>query len=102
MRVLVTDQETGLMGEEAAQWMDRWNIQARTKEPNAHAQIVERHHDILRKLILRVEQQLSHEGINVPISTVIAECSLVKNLLLSVGGTNPYQALYGRQPPLLA
>ena len=37
-----------------------------------------------------------------PIETVIAECFLIRNLLTSVGGTSPYQAVFGRVPPLLA
>ena len=103
MRVLVADQEGGLMSDEAAQWMDRWQIQLRSKEPGAHAQMVERHHDILRRLLLRVESQLTEEGIgNVPLEMIVAECCLAKNLLISIGGYSPYQALYGRLPPIMA
>ena len=51
MSVLTTDQETGLAGEESAQWLDRWAIQLVTREPNSHAQTVERHHDMIRQLI---------------------------------------------------
>jgi len=102
MAVLVTDQERGLASEEAAQWLDRWGIQLKTKEPGAHAQIVERHHELLRKLVQRVKAQLREEGITMPIEIVVAECFIIKNLLLSVGGGSPYVALYGRVPPLLA
>eukprot|EP00959_Pyramimonas_sp_CCMP1952_P362136 7584423-Pyramimonas_sp.AAC.1 len=30
------------------------------------------------------------------------ECALIKNLLITVAGYSPYQAVYGRLPPLLA
>ena len=33
---------------------------------------------------------------------IVAECSIIKNILLAVGGYSPYVALYGRLPPLLA
>ena len=33
MRLLIADRESGLVGEEAAQWLDRWQIQIKTKEP---------------------------------------------------------------------
>ncbi len=102
MKCLVADQERGLLSEEAAQWMDRQQIEMKDKEPGAHAQMVERHHDILRKLLLRVEEQLQTEGVNVPKEMILAEAVLAKNLLLSVGGVCPYQALYGRMPPIMA
>ena len=102
MRVLVADQERGLMGDVAASWMDRWQIQLRSKEPGAHAQIVERHHDMLRQLLHRVEKQVEEEGLNIPLGMVISECFLAKNLLTSIGGVSPYQALYGRVPPILS
>ena len=35
MKLLITDQEDGLTGEEAAQWLDRWSIQIK----NARARV---------------------------------------------------------------
>ena len=103
MRLLIADQERGLLSDESAQWMDRWQIQVRSKEPGAHAQMVERHHDIFRRLLLRVESQLAEEGVmGIPLPMIVAECALAKNLLLSVGGSSPYQGLYGRMPPIMA
>ena len=87
------------MSDEAAQWLDRWQIELKTKVPGAHAQIVERHHDILRQLILRVEMALAEQGIAITTEVLVAECSLVKNLIVSVGGHCPYQGLYGTMPP---
>jgi len=85
MRISIADQERDLMSDEAAQWMDHWNIQMRAKEPGAHANIVERHHDLLRRMLLRVETQLADERMgNIPFSMILAECTLAKNLLLSV------------------
>ena len=65
-------------------------------------QIVERHHELLRRLLLRVESQLQAEGFNLPTEVVVAECILAKNVLTTVGGHTPYRALYGRDPPGLA
>ena len=48
MQVLVTDREAGLVSEEVAQWLGRWSVQLKPKAPGGHAQIVERHHAILR------------------------------------------------------
>ena len=103
MQLLVADQEGGLTGDEAALWLDRWQILVRTKAPGAHAQIVERHHDVLRRLLLRMESQLAGDGVmSILDEAVVAECRLAKNFLVSVGGVNPDQALYGRTPPIVA
>eukprot|EP00973_Karenia_brevis_P001872 255043-Karenia_brevis.AAC.1 len=46
--------------------------------------------------------QLKEEKIKIPLDQVVAECFIVKNMFVSVSGASPYQALYGRVPPLLA
>ncbi|CAK0897272.1 unnamed protein product [Prorocentrum cordatum] len=102
MKLLIADVEGGLHGEEAYQWLDRWDIEIKAKEEGSHAQLVERHHDLARKIIHRVRSQLEQEGIAMPLEIVIAECALIKNLLITVAGFSPYQAVYGRLPPLLA
>ena len=102
MKVLVADGETGLCSEEVAQFLDRVLVQLKTKAPGEHAQMVERHHELLRKLLLRVESQLLAEGLNVPFEVILAECILAKNVLTTVAGQTPYRALYGREPPGLA
>ena len=90
MQILIADIEGGLHGEHANQWMDRWGIQMKAKEEGAHAQMVERHHDLVRKIIHRVRSQLDEEGIEMPLNIIVAECALVKNLLISVAGFSPY------------
>ncbi|CAK0831488.1 unnamed protein product [Prorocentrum cordatum] len=102
MKLLTADIEGGLHGEEAYQWLDRWGIEMKAKEEGSHAQLVERHHDLVRKIIRRVQAQLAEEGIVMPLEIVIMECALIKNLLITVAGYSPYQAVYGRLPPLLA
>ena len=89
MRLLVSDQEGGLMGEAIAQHCDRWNIEMKPKAPGEHAQLVERHHDILRKLIARIESQLDLEGVGVPIRVIVAEAVLAKNVLITISGFTP-------------
>ena len=102
MQVLVTDREAGLVSEEVAQWLDWWSVQLKPKAPGEHAQIVERHHAILRALFVKVEAQLAAEGIAVPFAVIVAECTLAKNVLTTIGGFTPYTALYGRSPPMMA
>ena len=99
MKVLVADGEKGLASEEVAQLLDRVLVQLKTKAPGEHAQMVERHHELLRRIILRVESQLRAEGLIVPMEVILAESILAKNVLTTVAGQTPYRALYGREPP---
>jgi len=99
MKVLVADGEKGLASEEVAQFLDRVLVQLKTKAPGEHAQMVERHHELLRRIILRVESQLRAEGLIVPMEVILAESILAKNVLTTVAGQTPYRALYGREPP---
>ena len=102
VRVLIADGESGFTTEEVSQWFDRWQIQLKTKAPDEHAQMVERHHELLRRLILKVETQLDQEGASVPLDVIVAECFLAKNIMVAVAGQTPYRALYGRDPLALA
>ena len=61
IRVLITDGESGLASEETAQWVDRVNVELKTKAPGEHATMVERHHELLRRTILKIEEQCRAE-----------------------------------------
>ena len=80
MKVLVADGEKGLASEEVAQFLDRVLVQLKTKAPGEHAQMGERHHELLRRIILRVESQLRAEGLSVPMEVILAESILAKNV----------------------
>ena len=102
MRVLIAEGEKGLASEEVAQWPDRWKVELKAKAPGEHAQMVERHHELLRQLLHRVEAQLGDEGIAMPIEVIIGECLLAKNVMTTIAGHSPYRAVFGRDPPMLA
>ena len=74
----------------------------KTKAPGKHAQIVERHQELLRRFLLRVESQLQAEGLHLPTEVVVAECIRAKHVLTTVAGHTPYRALYDRDTPGLA
>ena len=74
MRLLVSDQESGIMGDACNLWLDRQQIQVKTKEPGTHAYIVERHHDLLHRVLHTTEAQLAEEGIDMPFEVTLAEC----------------------------
>ena len=55
--------------------------------------MVERHHELLRRIILRLEAQLAEEGCNVPMPVIVSEALLAKNSVTTVAGQTPYRAL---------
>ena len=67
-----------------------------------HAHIVERHHEVVRDLLHKIQSQLEHEGILLDDVDIISEAMLAKNTLLNVGGVSPYNAVFGRSPNMLA
>jgi len=57
---------------------------------------------LLRDTIHRIEGQLKEEGIvGIPFESTLAESVFAGNALLTVGGSTPYNALYGRVPRML-
>ena len=56
--------------------------------------MVERHHELFRRILLRIEAQLEEDCQTVPLTVVVSEGALAKNTLTSVAGHTPYRALY--------
>ena len=63
--------------------------------------MVEGHHQVLRDQIHKIQSQLQVEGITVNFEDVVSEAVYAKNVMTSVGGYSPYQALFGRNASLL-
>ena len=101
MKQLVSDREGGLVSESTSVWAERWGIALLLRAPGQHATLVERHHELLRQLIHRIEAQCLAEGLQVSFGDIVAEGLLAKNCLFTIGDKTPYTAVFGRQPPLL-
>lgn len=99
---LIADGEKGFCSEQVAQFLDRCNTQLKTKAPREHAQVVERHNELLRQTLHKLEEQLKEEGIVVPFSMAVNDAGLTRNAVITVGGHTPCRAFYGRDPPMLA
>ena len=54
-RALVVDQEGGLTGPEAASWLEARGVQLDPKARNQHADMIERHHEVLRRQVHLLE-----------------------------------------------
>ena len=99
--MMIWDGETSLSSDEAKVWADRWNIELIIRPKDKKAWIAERHHEILRQQLHKTQSQLAADGIKLPFKSMLAECELAKNALLSTGQGTPYVSLYGRVPRLL-
>ena len=99
--VVLSDQEGGLNNDEAGDWFERKGIQHLPKAKNQHCGVVERHNEILRRQLHLVEDQSNSEGLPATFDMLLAEAVSAKNALFQIGNATPYEALYGRSPPLV-
>ena len=100
---IISDAESGLTSEEALVWAERWNVDIKTKPQGSHANIVERHHEILRDQLHKIQSQLTAEKIvGVSVNEILSEAIFAKNAFVQIHGTTPYQAVLGRTPKVLS
>ena len=62
---------------------------------------VERHHELIRHALHKIEDQCALEGVPISKQQVLSEAVMVHNSLLNVHGFSPFNALTGRHPNLL-
>lgn len=96
---LISDQEGGL-NEVAGAFLEQLGVKLDLRARGQHAGIVQRHNAILRKQVHLVDGQAVADGLQVSFEDVLAEAVYSKNVLCQYGGFTPYEALYGRTPPL--
>ena len=67
-----------------------------------HEKFIERRGSLLQDSLHRVDGQLAEEGINdIQIADRLSEAVFSGNAMLTVGGSTPYNALYGNVPCIL-
>jgi len=98
---LESDQESGLVTDEAKLYLQRAGTTLRVKGVDAHAKMAEKHHHLLRLMYLRIASQAAEEGINAPKDLLLTAALTAKNSLLTVGNSTPMLSTLGQQPPLL-
>jgi hypothetical protein len=64
-QVFISDKEGAVDSEKGSIFFERWNIQPHLKPKGSHANIVERHHELLRQQIHKISSQLRHENLSV-------------------------------------
>ena len=101
-KVILSDQEGGLCGDEAAVWAETQQTEIRLRPKGAHATTVERHHQIYRDQMNTIRTQVAEENLQIPFEHLVAEATYAKNSLTLIGGFSPYQAVFGVTPRFLA
>ena len=98
---LISDQEGAVVATDSAAHLEHNHCKLLLRAKGQHANMVERHHEILRDQLRRLEDQATADGLKCGFEAILSEATLSKNCLVSVGGRSPYEAIYGRTPPLL-
>ena len=100
---LIVDGESGIaVSAQTAQYLARKGITLHQRAKDQHARYVERRGALLRDTIHRIESQLEEEGLGgTAFTTILAEATFCGNALLTVNGSSPYNAVYGRVPRIL-
>ncbi|CAE7353799.1 RE1 [Symbiodinium sp. CCMP2592] len=101
METLVSDGESGLWREEIAGRLKRQGVNLKPRAPQQHARFIERRGAVLRVTMHVMQEQLDREGLVYTFPSLLAEAIFAGNALTHVGGSTPYQAVYGRQPAML-
>ena len=100
-KVLVIDGEKALGTVSAGQALARWCCSRKPKAPNQHAYIIEKRGDLLRTQLKLTDTQMRAGNIVAPFPVRLAEAVFAGNAMLSINGSTPYNALFGRQPQML-
>ncbi|CAE8728215.1 unnamed protein product, partial [Polarella glacialis] len=106
-QVLVSDQESAWMSENAGADFDRLSIIRRPKGSDPHGAkhtgtgLVERHVGLSKVALLKMEAELKRQGLEVTKEEMAAECGMSQNMILSYGGYTPAQAVLGANPRTL-
>ncbi|MFM7983192.1 MAG: hypothetical protein ACKPKO_28115, partial [Candidatus Fonsibacter sp.] len=102
MKELIMDGEAGLASSGYANmYYDRHDIQFVPRAKEQQVAHIDRRGALLRDTLHRVTTQCESEGLEIEFKQILSECVFCGNAMLSINGTTPYNAVYGRVPALL-
>ena len=99
---IVSDKEAALQSPTAASFLERRNVALRLRAKGQRAQTVERCHEILRRQLNIMDQQMTSDGVRTGFASLLSECTFIKNCLFRMGNHTPYEAVFGRTRPLFS
>ena len=102
MRELILDGECGMaVDEDAKAYYRHKGITPVPRAPKQQVAHIDRRGALLRDTIHRILEQCKKEGLDAPFKYILSDAVFCGNAMLSINGTTPYNAVYGRVPPLL-
>ena len=94
-KVLEHDEEGAFTSALVTKWLSDVQVTLVLKPKNTHTWMVERHHDILRQLYVRIRYQAQEEGIQYDDDDILAMAVMAKNCMITVGQYSPQTAVFG-------
>ena len=89
------DQEGALISYEAKSVLQKMDTTMEERPKHGHAQIVDRHHTILRETYLKMKGQADGEGVTYTMDIRLALATVAKNSWVNIGGyTHPTSSLW--------
>jgi len=102
MRELIMDGEAGLaVSHEANHYYERHGIKFLPRAQEQQVAHIDRRGALLRDTIDIVSTQCEAEGLDVESKQILNDCIFSGNASLSINGSTPYNAVYGRVPQML-
>ena len=86
---IVSDHEGAFDSDEGRMWATRWGFKLVFKPKKAHAQMVERHNDLLRDQVHLIKEQMELDGIGVDDDQILDEAVLANNVFVNTKGVSP-------------
>ena len=102
MKELIMDGESGVAkSEKCKTYLLRKGIKYVPRARGQQVPHIDRRGEMVRQQIHKIITQLETEGIAMPFKQILNEAVFAGNALVSVNGSTPYNAVYGRVPHLL-
>ena len=103
---IIMDQQVSLMSHESAVEFERLNITRvpkGTTSGHAAAQhtgtgLVERHVDLIKLTMLKLQAEMTRQGLTLEDSEISGEAAMAHNLTLNYGGVTPAMCVFGTLP----
>ena len=102
MTRLYMDQETAIQNSAVTtQYFTKKGIDYVPRAKGQQVPYIDRRGALMREIINKMVSQLKIEKIKMPFARVLSEATFCSNALLTVNNMSPYNAVYGRVPPIL-
>ena len=97
----IMDGEAGVTANASKQYFLEKGIKLHIRAKDMHARYIERRGKLFRDVIHKIDSEMRSRSHYLPMERIVSEAVFCGNALLTVNGTTPYNAVYGRVPHIL-